>query len=101
MNLYQLTTAQHDLIAKLEAADFDSQTIADTLEGEENSVLLQEKRLGYIAIIKQKQALAAMRKAAAADILALADKDASAPLHKEVNLSSHIRPQFQRVCQRT
>ena len=78
MNLYQLTTAQHDLIAKLEAADFDNQTIADTLEGEENSVLLQEKRLGCIAIIKQKQALAAMRKAAAADILALADKDASA-----------------------
>ena len=78
MNLYQLTSNQHALIAKLEAADFDSQTIADTLDGEENSVLLQEKRLGYVAIIKQKQALAAMRKAAAADILALADKDAIA-----------------------
>ena len=78
MNLYQLTAAQHELIAKLEAADFDAQTITDTLEGEENSLQLQEKRLGYVAIIKQKQAYAAMRKAAAADIMALADKDANA-----------------------
>ena len=78
MNLYQLTAAQHELIAKLEAADFDAQTITDTLEGEENSLQLQEKRLGYVAIIKQKQAYAAMRKAAAADIMALADKDSNA-----------------------
>jgi Siphovirus Gp157 len=77
-NLYILTANQHELIAKLEAADFDAQTITDTLEGEENSLQLQEKRLGYVAIIKQKQALAAMRKAAAADIMALADKDANA-----------------------
>lgn len=74
-NLYQLTANQHALIAKLEAADFDIQTIKDTLDGEENSLQLQEKRLGYVAIIKQKQSLAAMRKAAAADIMALADKD--------------------------
>jgi Siphovirus Gp157 len=78
MNLYQLTAAQHELVARLEAADFDAQTITDTLEGEENSLQLQEKRLGYVAIIKQKQALAAMRYAAAKDIQVLADKDEAA-----------------------
>ena len=74
MNLYTLTANQHELIARLEAADFDSQTIADTLEGEENSLQLQEKRLGYVAIIKQKLALATMRYQAADDIVILADK---------------------------
>jgi hypothetical protein len=37
MNLYQLTATQHALVAQLEAADFDSQTIIDTLNGEENT----------------------------------------------------------------
>ena len=78
MNLYQLTATQHALVAQLEAADFDSQTIADTLDGEENTEALRDKRLGYIAIIKQKRALAAMRYTAADDIVMLADKDKAA-----------------------
>lgn len=78
MNLYHLTSFQHEMIAQLEAADFDSQTIADTLEGLECTELLQEKRLGYVAIIKQKQALSDMRYAAAKDIMALAAKDTAA-----------------------
>jgi hypothetical protein len=76
MNLYELTAAQHVLQAQLEAAGFDDQTIADTLEGEENSSMLLEKRLGYIAIIKSKRALAEARAAAANDMAALAEAEA-------------------------
>lgn len=75
MNLYQLTANQHELITKLEAANFDEQTIADTLDGENNTEALKEKRLGYVAIIKQKKALVAMRNQAVADIQALAKHD--------------------------
>jgi hypothetical protein len=75
MNLYTLTANQQALVAKLEQSGFDSQTITDTLEGEENSLQLQEKRLGYIAIIKQKRALAAMRIQAAKDIDELGKQD--------------------------
>jgi Siphovirus Gp157 len=75
MNLYTLTAAQHVLIAQLEAADFDSQTIADTLEGEDNTEALREKRLGYVAIIKQKRIMADARQAAANAITALMQKD--------------------------
>lgn len=86
MNIYTLTAIQQALIAKLEAADFDAQTIFDTLDGEENSLLLQEKRLGYVAVIKQKRAFAAMRKQAAIDIQALADIDNNAADTLEVAL---------------
>lgn len=76
MNLYELTAAQHVLQAQLEAAGFDDQTISDTLEGEENSSMLLEKRLGYIAIIKSKRAFAEARAAAANDMAALAEAEA-------------------------
>jgi len=75
MNLYTLTAAQHVLIAQLEVAEFDAQTIADTLEGEENSLMLQEKRLGYVAIIKQKRIMVNARRAAAHAITELMEKD--------------------------
>jgi uncharacterized protein (UPF0147 family) len=75
MNLYTLTAAQHVLIAQLEAADFDSQTIADTLEGEDNTEALREKRLGYVAIIKQKRIMVNARRAAAHAITELMEKD--------------------------
>jgi hypothetical protein len=78
MNLYQLTATQHALVAQLEAADFDAQTITDTLDGETNTEDLKEKRLGYVAIIKQKLALATLRYQAADDIVMLADKDKAA-----------------------
>jgi len=75
MNLYSLTAAQQAMRAMLEDVGFDSQTIADTLEGEENSLQLQEKRLGYLAIIKIKRAHAAARNAAAASITELAERE--------------------------
>lgn len=75
MNIYTLTVNQQALIAKLEQAGFDDETISDTLEGEGNSLELQEKRLGYVAIIKQKKAIVAMRQAAYKDIDALAKAD--------------------------
>lgn len=78
MNIYQLTANQHALIARLEDAGFDNQTIADTLDGETNTYDLEEKRLGYVAIIKQKLAQATMRYQAADDIVMLADKDKAA-----------------------
>jgi hypothetical protein len=74
MNLYQLTSAQHALQAHLEAAGFDHVTIQDTLETEGDELL--EKRLGYIAIIKSKRALAEARAAAANDMAALAEAEA-------------------------
>ena len=64
--------------AQLESAGFDDQTIADTLEGEGNSLCLQEKRLGYVAIIKAKRAIAAARNAAAASINELAERETEA-----------------------
>lgn len=75
MNIYQLTANQQALQASLENSGFDEQTIFDTLDGEENTELLREKRLGYVAIIKQKKAQAAMRIQAAKDIDALAALD--------------------------
>jgi hypothetical protein len=78
MNLYQLTTTQHALQLHLDAAGFDAQTIADTLDGEENTDALREKRLGYVAIIKAKRAIAAARNAAAASINELAEREAEA-----------------------
>jgi len=74
MNLYELTGAQQALQAQLEAAGFDEQTIADTLESEGDALL--EKRLGYLAIIKSKRAFAAARAAAANDMAALAESEA-------------------------
>lgn len=59
--------------AQLEAAGFDAQTIADSLEAEGDE--LKEKRLGYIAIIKTKRAHAAARNAAAAAISELAERE--------------------------
>lgn len=75
MNLYQLTTTQHALQAHLEAAGFDDQTISDTLDGEDNTDALRDKRLGYVAIIKAKRAIAAARNAAAASISELAERE--------------------------
>jgi len=77
MNIYQLTEAQQALQHRLELAGFDDQTIADSLEGDDNTDALREKRLGYVAIIKNKRALANARAAAAADMAALADKEAA------------------------
>jgi Siphovirus Gp157 len=65
MNIYTLTVAQQALQAKLEDCGFDVQTITDTLEGEENTEALKEKRLGYVAVIKQHKALYKMRSEAA------------------------------------
>ena len=77
MNLYQLTEAQKALQHRLEFAGFDAQTIADSLEGDDNTDALREKRLGYVAIIKNKRALATARAMAANDMAALADKEAA------------------------
>lgn len=74
MNLYELTGAQHALQAQLEAAGFDDQTIADTLEGEGDA--LRDKRLGYLAIIKSKRAFAEARAVAANGLAALAESEA-------------------------
>ena len=71
MNLYTLTSAQHAMQAQLEAAGFDDATIADTLEAEGDE--LKEKRLGYVAVIKMKRALAAARATAAESMRALCD----------------------------
>jgi hypothetical protein len=65
MNIYTLTAAQQALQAKLEESGFDAQTITDTLEGEDNTEALKEKRLGYVAMIKQHEALYKMRSEAA------------------------------------
>jgi hypothetical protein len=78
MNLYQLTAEQQAMSKKLEFAGFDEQTIADTLEGEENTEALKEKRLGYIAIIKMKRAMAVARTSAAAAIAELAERETEA-----------------------
>ena len=75
MNLYRLTEAQHALHTRLELAGFDEQTISDSLEGDDNTDALREKRLGYVAIIKNKRALAQARAAAADDMALLAEKE--------------------------
>jgi len=74
-NLYTLTAHQQAMSHQLEAAGFDDQTISDTLEGEENSLMLLEKRCGYIAIIKAKRARAKARHEAAGAIVDLAYAD--------------------------
>jgi len=85
-NLYTLTAHQQAMQAHLEAAGFDEQTINDTLEGEENSLELQEKRLGYIAVIKMKRAIAVARNAAAASINELAEREIEAADRLEIAL---------------
>ena len=75
MNLYQMTATQHAMGAMLAAQGFDEQTIADTLEAEQNTDALRDKRLGYIAIIKHKRIAAAARNSAAAAINQLAERD--------------------------
>jgi len=76
MNLYTLTAHQQAMQAHLEAAGFDEQTIADSLDAEGDS--LKEKRLGYVAVIKMKRAIAAARNAAAASINELAERETEA-----------------------
>lgn len=76
MNLYTLTTQQQAMAHHLELAGFDDATIADTLEAEGDA--LREKRLGYVAIIKMKRAMATARNSAAAAISELAEREAEA-----------------------
>ena len=76
MNLYTWTAHQKSMQAHLEAAGFDEQTIADSLEAEGDE--LKEKRLGYVAVIKMKRAIAAARNAAAASINELAERETEA-----------------------
>jgi hypothetical protein len=73
MNLYTLTAQQQQMQATLEASGFDEQTITDSLEAEGDD--LKEKRLGYVAVIKQKRAMYAARNYAAAAILELAENE--------------------------
>lgn len=54
MNLYQLTGARLALQSRLEALNFDEQTIADTLEGE--STELQAKLEDYGFVIRNMDA---------------------------------------------
>lgn len=86
MNLYTLTAHQQAMHAHLDAAGFDAATIADTLEGEENTDALREKRLGYVAIIKDKRAIVAARNAAAASINELAEREAESADRLEMAL---------------
>ena len=74
-NLYQLTATQRALQAQLEAGGFDDQTISDTLEGDDNTESLLEKRLAYISIIKSKRAFSEARAKAADEMAALAEVD--------------------------
>lgn len=55
MNLYQLTGARLALQSRLEALNFDEQTIADTLEGD--STDLQDKYEDYGFVIRNMDAL--------------------------------------------
>ncbi len=91
MNLYNLTATQHALQSSLELAGFDEQTISDTLDGEENTDALKEKRLGYVAIVKQKRANAAARNAAAASINELAERDIEAADRLEAALFASMQ----------
>lgn len=91
MNLYSLTTAQHAMQAHLEAAGFDDQTIADTLDGEENTDALHDKRLGYVAIIQAKRAMAEARKAASIAIIALMQRDEEAADRLEAALFASMQ----------
>lgn len=83
-NIYQLTQAQHALQLHLEAAGFDDQTIADSLEAEGDD--LKEKRLGYVAVIKMKRAMATARNSAAAAITELAEREQEAADRMEAAL---------------
>lgn len=76
MNLYTLTAHQQAMQARLEAAGFDDQTITDSLEAEGDD--LKEKRLGYVAVIKMKRAIADARYSAAAQISVLAERETEA-----------------------
>lgn len=84
MNLYTLTTQQQAMAHRLELAGFDDATIADTLEAEGDA--LREKRLGYVAIIKMKRAMATARNSAAAAISELAEREAEAADRMEAAL---------------
>ena len=84
MNLYTLTTQQQAMAHRLDLAGFDDATIADTLEAEGDA--LREKRLGYVAIIKMKRAMATARNSAAAAISELAEREAEAADRMEAAL---------------
>lgn len=75
MNIYTLTQQQRLLISQLEALEFDEQTIADTLEGEQSTDDLRSKRLAYVAIIKSKEAMIDARDKAIDAINKLRDAD--------------------------
>lgn len=77
--------------AHLEAAGFDVQTIADTLEAEDNTDALRDKRLGYVAIIKQKRAQAIARYQAAQSINELAERDVEAADRLEAALFASMQ----------
>ena len=86
MNLYTLTIQQQAMAHRLELAGFDDATIADTLEGDDNTDALREKRLGYVAIIKMKRAMATARNGAAAAISELAEREAESADRMEAAL---------------
>ncbi len=56
MNLFELTTQQLDLKAKLLAMNFDEETIADTLEG--NSLEIREKIESYGFVLRDRASFA-------------------------------------------
>ena len=91
MNIYTLTQAQVELQAKLEISGFDAQTIADTLDGEENTDALREKRLGYVAIIKAKRVMAEARQRAANDIMTLIERDSTDAFRLEAALFASMQ----------
>ena len=61
MTLYELTVKQLELKANLLAMDFDTQTIADTIEGESGEI--QEKMEGYGFVITDRLSFAEAIKA--------------------------------------
>ena len=89
MNLYTLTTQQQAMAHHLELAGFDDATIADTLEAEGDA--LREKRLGYVAIIKMKRAMATARNSAAAAISELAEREAESADKMEAALFASMQ----------
>lgn len=90
MNLYTLTAVQQQMRAQLDEMGFDAKTIADTLEGEDNTDALREKRLGYVAIIKSKRAFAIARYTAAQSINELAEREAETADRLEAALFSSM-----------
>lgn len=91
MNLYTLTQHQRFIQNHLELSGFDAQTIIDTLDGESNTDALKEKRLGYIAIIKSKRAMAAAREKPYLDMGELIKADLDAANRLEAALFSSMQ----------